>query len=732
MPKYPEKSYDVANWGQKYVCCCLVTNKTLSMQEEEVILKTSNCCCTSRQKRPYAQLNLIEHRSTCCGLCHAINSDLDPVNEEGKGGIVPGCGCSEALVNELVAELNMRRDGRGQAAQMRQQQFMLRSIAKLTQQVPILLKTVGAEYPPSQETMRRIFRGQQPLWPPLSEVASLEHMPDFDHQEFNVTNLCEKICACTTKRLDMMPDEAVMTTNQCITGSVTTTKVPYANMDSVNAVYSCGCCASLTAGELTQKQPPINPACGCAKAQVEAIRAELQQRVDVRGNMGQIKQLEKMMGKFHNLAVELPLILDKVGADTTYPPTQHTMDSVYGASPPQLPNLESMHQFPSVEFETREVNVKNQCHGACTLLSTCGCSGCTKHTITLEEDQIVTRFSNNCDKSVDRKPYAQLDAVDDERSCCCCYNVNGLSPGCGCDKARVEEISTELQRRKVGRGGIAQLRSQENTIIRAIECDVRADVLMHHSGVQFPPTQETMHSIYGQTVPTLPPHSDKDKAIHLISSEKVDTKSYGITNYCDFVECCCQTENLELNGEEAVFTKSSCCLKSRRREPYFSLASVEPSENCCGVCKTVATESNIVSPGCCGANTALVEEIAGELQQRKLKRGNIAQIRQQENLMIEIIKLGVKLDLLFQKRGLSFPPTEETLASVFGAGYQPPSTFQATVPAAVIGVPTVPCGGQGLQPARRGVKARARRKYGGSGGKALAAAEGQAERLLAV
>lgn len=46
----------------------------------------------------------------------------------------------------------------------------------------------------------------------------------------------------------------------------------------------------------------------------------------------------------------------------------------------------------------------------------------------------------------------------------------------------------------------------------------------------------------------------------------------------------------------------------------------------CCCCYSVSTGQNMVSPGC-GCSKALVEEIAGELQDRKVKRGNIAQVR---------------------------------------------------------------------------------------------------------
>ena len=244
-------------------------------------------------------------------------------------------------------------------------------------------------------------------------------------------------------------------------------------MDAKNA---CCCLSMLTAGELTQ--PPgkeidegISPGCGCNGPLVEQIRADLQARVEVRGNLGQIKQLEKMMLKFHDVAAQLPLILDKVGADTSYPPKQETMTSIYGSSGPDLSQRSAApHATASEQFETKEYDVQNQTQNICDLICTLGIAGCSTHTLTLEPEQAVTRRSNRCFNSVDRKPYAQLGSVD-EKVCCCIHSVNGLAPGCCGDPVLVKEIAEEMQARKVGRGNIAQLRNQENTMIKALETE---------------------------------------------------------------------------------------------------------------------------------------------------------------------------------------------------------------------------------------------------------------------
>ena len=92
----------------------------------------------------------------------------------------------------------------------------------------------------------------------------------------------------------------------------------------------------------------------------------MQERVDARGNVGQIKQLEKMMVKFGDFAAELPLMMDKVGADTLYPPSQETMSAVYGVQGPDLRPPEVVpHEIASQQFETREFNIRNEFANCC-------------------------------------------------------------------------------------------------------------------------------------------------------------------------------------------------------------------------------------------------------------------------------------------------------------------------------------------------------------------------------
>ena len=172
--------------------------KTLELQSEEIVLKTQNCCVSAVQRRPYAQLNVLEHRSTCFGLANGINSDLAPMDDDGNGGIVPGCGCDAVYVQEIVREMNLRKEGRGKVAQMRQQKCMLEKITQLSLKVPMLLKTLGVEYPPSDATLRRVFPEGAPEMRPLAKVIGMEPLPEFGSSEYEALLICLSMSSFNT------------------------------------------------------------------------------------------------------------------------------------------------------------------------------------------------------------------------------------------------------------------------------------------------------------------------------------------------------------------------------------------------------------------------------------------------------------------------------------------------------------------------------------------------------
>ena len=70
-----------------------------------------------------------------------------------------------------------------------------------------------------------------------------------------------------------------------------------------------------------------------------------------------------------------------------------------------------------------------------------------------------------------------------------------------------------------------------------------------------------------------------------------------------------------------VITKSNLLIEKRERTPYAQLGAID-TESTCGCCKNIPD----VADAGCGCEAALMGEIATELHERKVKRGNIAQV----------------------------------------------------------------------------------------------------------
>lgn len=257
-----------------------------------------------------------------------------------------------------------------------------------------------------------------------------------------------------------------------------------------------------------------------------------------------------------------------------------------------------------------------------------------------------------------------MGSVDFNKSCCCCYSVNDESPGWGCDSGRVQDLAEELQKRKVMRGNIAQVKQLEAMQSSIVDLNVQGSLICEKESVQYPPGQQVIDASFNGKRPRI-----LDEPIpHLEAAKPFDTKEYNVTNY---QECCCQllccpcygpvSRQMTLGPEEMLMVRTDFCSKSNERTPYAQLGAVEVETTC--LCCSELPE--VATPGC-GCSNALVEEIANELQARKVQRGNIAQFKMQENLINEMLKLTVKAKLLADKKGVgAWPPSQELMASVF-------------------------------------------------------------------
>jgi len=196
--------------------------------------------------------------------------------------------------------------------------------------------------------------------------------------------------------------------------------------------------------------------------------------------------------------------------------------------------------------------------------------------------------------------------------------------------------------------------------------DMLADKLCEAEKIALPPDQKMMAQVWGQNLPRGLEFGSE--FVHIEPEKEFDTKNYDVTNFpescCTFLftcgTACCTKTNLELGSDELTIVQENMCGRTSSRTPYGNLGSVETELNCC-CCHSLP---DVATPGF-GCSKDMVEEIAEELQQRKVKRGNIAQMQQQENIIKEVLQLEVKMDLLCHEKGVQYPPAPEVMANLF-------------------------------------------------------------------
>lgn len=171
-----------------------------------------------------------------------------------------------------------------------------------------------------------------------------------------------------------------------------------------------------------------------------------------------------------------------------------------------------IHSEASVMFENKEYDVTNYIEAACGCCCTCGIAGCAKKTLVLDNEEAILTIKDNCTNNTQKRPYAQLGSVESQNNCGCCWSVKtdlvgvegaAISPGFGCDEMLVKELIDELQKRKVGRGNIAQIKHAENLAKHVEELKIQMALILDHLNIQYPPTQETMDRLFPQNKPHL-------------------------------------------------------------------------------------------------------------------------------------------------------------------------------------------------------------------------------------
>eukprot|EP00913_Durusdinium_trenchii_P016569 g15574.t1 len=500
----------------------------------------------------------------------------------------------------------------------------------------------------------------------------------------------------------------------------------------------------MTAGELLPE--PLSNGTGCDDATITQIVDELKRRIEIRGNIGQMKKLEAIMEKVDDLRLLMTVLQHELGVDTTYPPSQSVMSQLYGQTPllpPIRPHAKPSEQFPMKEYD--------------------------------EPDKQIYKSVNCIGDSVNSMPYAQISSVDEERDCWCLRSVNGMMPGCGCSGNLVTEVGShpdnlhltsegpllKMEKKIVPKEALAlQYHDRDTeaaTMILPPTMGAPAVAIaqpkweavrdLAGSGGGYGPsvvntaqaevsltapgepalaagTAQSGQVVYAQRrsleqrrgehladaavadrwvlkVLALPIFSDGFAqalkrsplanlalitAMEAATAQKALASGYQLKRGA--VKPLLESVKLHLGEEEVTMTKKNCCGTHTMRMPYAQLGSVDMETCCCGKCYNVETDGGAIAPAC-GCDKEITEAISDELQKRKVTRGNIAQVQMQENLMIEVIKMNVQLDQLAKKENVAYPPDQATMEKVFGPGAQVPGKWSAPIMAIGGGDPTI-------------------------------------------
>ena len=127
----------------------------------------------------------------------------------------------------------------------------------------------------------------------------------FEHKDYDVTNYCIKFCplygwltVCSFKQtLALEPEEAHLVTTTCC--STQTQRRPYGELGAVDHTKCLGCLSSFQFAETA-----VAPACCCAGDLVDEIIKELKSRMKARGDTGQIKRAEQLLGEIQILKAQ--------------------------------------------------------------------------------------------------------------------------------------------------------------------------------------------------------------------------------------------------------------------------------------------------------------------------------------------------------------------------------------------------------------------------------------------
>lgn len=644
--------------------------KSLELGDQEVTLRQKNCCGVKKQSRTYAQLG--------SGTSKSLLSDF--------GNIKSGCcGSNSTLTDQINAELKVRKEKRGGIAQTSKLDYTLAKMYTIATQVPQLLDKLGVQYSKTA----------------LPTDDSQTTLPE---KTFDVTGCMQRL-RCAKASLTLGADEATLTRTQCCGIMPSSTKREYGEVGSVRRkktcfVHSLSSNLSTVAPGLSGN---ITPGCPCTnRKEVNVLLSELRARMALRGQAGRIRKQQKVLVMLANVDTQMQAVLGHQGVK--FPPTQKTMTKMFGSEVKDWPRL-GVKEKPIETVECKKLEVGEEKWD-------------------LNEDGMVIHSTNRLANLDSKLSYNEIDGVDATRTCCCAYCVNDKCVGCGdqpqfdqllnncccrlfcpcvglccglCKtghRDRAKGIAADLQERRLKLGNLAHLKQLRTMQDTATGVEVMADLLMKQQGIEFPPDQDLMKQVWPDQTPKCFTHDlemvvgDKDMVVGVKNKEFSEVKKsqnpeFQVSNTLEawILGPFCKTKRLlELEPEDMVFTLKNCCVTSKTRTHYSNLGDVQPQQ-CCSCCHT---QPDVGCPGC-GCSQSTVVDIAEELQRRKEKFGTVAQMKQQEIYVVEVLNIEAKIALLLHKHGLlSTDASKNNLEQapvpvVMGKGPSKPDINQADI-----------------------------------------------------
>jgi hypothetical protein len=453
-------------------------------------------------------------------------------------------------------------------------------------------------------------------------------------------------------------------------------------MDTVEKEKTCFCCfqfKSALGGGMA-----IQPGVCCAnRAKVSMIAAKLRERLATRGQTGQMRRQEKMLKlTAHIEELMRAAMTGTPGASTLYPPTAEVMLPRIGGDAKgdmkkatqlvteTLPGLKPIDIAGLTKtFPDETLEVTDNCESCLACFFTCGCAGWGKEKIELKANDMWIHQDDKLGESDAKVPYGELDSVEINKDCCCCWSVNEFSPGwCGMGgRGQVEKIKDALELRKNARGQIAQMEHLRAAQVSTLAIDLQLEACVKARGVQFPPDMSMAKKLYGgqpisRIVTNGKPPSDLD--LPVFNPEMFPNSNYSVTNR---IECCCSmcctpclSRELTFDKREMVQYGKHACGFSRQRTPYASLGGIDVDQDCC-CCHEIG---DVANPGW-GTNEAEVKRIFDDLYPRMIKLGSIAQVMAQEEIINDILSIELKLDLLLQSMSIPYPPPQQEVDALF-------------------------------------------------------------------